>query len=753
MLKIPGILNHPWLLSHVSIPFSTPDGATYNLLAPPLPPSPSILARPLASAENVDSEIFSSLRIIWGRHADAKGEGILRDLCAPAGQGVHAKAFYFLLGKYREASAMTRSKDSEDESQIANPCSTIDLETLKFNIGWELDHASGLKKYEVSKTHRISSDSRTASSSQISVVQPQPYVSHLSSAPAPRVSSRKRMITEGSLPEKFGSQATSGARAPTTPVQLDLGKSLPPKPASLSASTISSTGRVKASVVGIGRGAPRVFPPRRGNTYSDETTKTESMGTPSLGFSHHLQQLQVRAASASTQRPKSSIGPIRPFNDTEKKSMPSGQGKRVETYPQPHSPIITPTTGLQENDDLNLPLLTAPKMENPQLQRTMDDITQRVNDLVQAVTQAPTSLGENKETGKSTARPRIIEDKENQSIDEESWSHVSVDTERHGFGMGAAANREVGKDLANTAPVTVSPTKTRKEKDKKNRRKHDDEQSHISYSMLFVAPPLDLPSTNPKRSAFGMLGSPIALSSPVHPPPPSSAGRILASPVVGEFKGWFSNLFNWKQSNGHGGLLYSGDDINRTRSNVMLLLCNFGILLSNSSGDSHHPDPDTLSLYCRIEQPLVDQSSGIALKNVRFRVEFRSKPTHSETSSVLSPTIEEDTYFLAAPSPNASQATTPTSANFTRPRASLLLGRTASNSTPVPGFTGQAKLDLPPGCQCIIALVHEKGSMTTFRTVWRRLKEEYGDVGTSYPCFSPAIPTTPYPEHQRMVIG
>jgi len=40
--------------------------------------------------------------VIWGRHADPQGEIIKRDLCAPAGSGVHAKAFYFLLGKYRE---------------------------------------------------------------------------------------------------------------------------------------------------------------------------------------------------------------------------------------------------------------------------------------------------------------------------------------------------------------------------------------------------------------------------------------------------------------------------------------------------------------------------------------------------------------------------------------------------------------------------------------------------------------------------
>ncbi|KAF4618606.1 hypothetical protein D9613_009975 [Agrocybe pediades] len=740
-ITIPGILNHPWLVSNAAIPYSATDGTTYTLLAPPLAPSPSFLARPLPSPEMIDSELFSSLRIIWGRHADSKGEAILRDLCAPAGQGVHAKAFYYLLRQYREASLLNRSAESDRESQITDACSTIDLETLKFNLNWALDHSNGgaLKKYEIPIARRIRSDSQVASSSQISEAQPPPYASHPTSVPVPGVFSRARVCTDGSIPAKINAQLASGPRPVGASIQLDFGPSQPqPKPPSLSAAAIASTSRIKASMAGIGRGAPRPFPPRRGYTYSNGTT-VEPVTTSPMGFSHHLQQLQARSASSSAPRPKSSVGPVQPLNESENRALPSAQGKKGDVRRQPLSPIMTTSTAvLQENDELNLPFLTAPKMEDPQLQRTMDDITQRVNDLVQAVTHAPATLGECREPIKTVANHRIVEDKENQSIDEESWSHVSADTDRHaghGLGVEVDLNREVGKDLANVVPVTLSPGKTKKEKEKKKSR----------------PPPLDLPSVHAKRSALGMLGSPIALSSPVHPP--SSTGRILASPVVGEFKGWFSNLFSWKQSNGHGGLLYSADDVNRTRSNVMRLLGNLGILLSNTPGDSHHLDPDTLSLYCRVDQPLVDQATGMALKSVRFKVEFRSRPPNTETPSMLSPTMEEGTYFLSAPSANSSQATTPTNPNYPRPRASLLLGRTSSNSTPVTGSSAQAKVDLPAGCQCIIVLVHEKGSMSTFRTVWRKLKEEYGDAGTAYPCFSPAIPATPYADHQKMLIS
>lgn len=263
----------------------------------------------------------------------------------------------------------------------------------------------------------------------------------------------------------------------------------------------------------------------------------------------------------------------------------------------------------------------------------------------------------------------------------------------------------------------------------------------------FVAPPLELPSQNPgRRSTFAMLGSPIALSSPIHPPPSS---RLLTSPVVGEFKGWFSNLFNWKNSNGQGGVLYSVDDIYRTRSNVAGLLENLGITTGHSTSGESSLTEQIEILVCRLDQPCVDPATGISLKNVRFRVEFRASSGPSDPQYLMSPNCEESPYILATPvAPNSSHLATPGSS---RPRASILLGRTSSNSSSFPSSAGLAKWDFPPGCLCAIALVHEKGSMSTFRAVWRKLKDEY-NASTAYPCFSPAIPNTPYTENQRMVL-
>lgn len=107
----------------------------------PLPPSPSTLARPIASSSLIDPELFRSLLVIWGRHTDPEGESIKRDLCSPIGQGVHAKAFYFLLNQYREETR--RFSQSDSSNSIALSINALGnkhfgTDSMNFNLGWEL---------------------------------------------------------------------------------------------------------------------------------------------------------------------------------------------------------------------------------------------------------------------------------------------------------------------------------------------------------------------------------------------------------------------------------------------------------------------------------------------------------------------------------------------------------------------------------------------------------------------------------------
>ncbi|RPD75460.1 Pkinase-domain-containing protein [Lentinus tigrinus ALCF2SS1-7] len=104
------ILAHPWLDGQ------TP-GITY-VSAPPV----SELAKPLPSALHIDRDLFESLCVIWGRHADI--ESIRLDLLSPAGYGTLAKAFYFLLQKHREQ-AMEEHGILMDLDQVLNTAGKV----------------------------------------------------------------------------------------------------------------------------------------------------------------------------------------------------------------------------------------------------------------------------------------------------------------------------------------------------------------------------------------------------------------------------------------------------------------------------------------------------------------------------------------------------------------------------------------------------------------------------------------------------
>jgi len=112
------------------------------------------------------------------------------------------------------------------------------------------------------------------------------------------------------------------------------------------------------------------------------------------------------------------------------------------------------------------------------------------------------------------------------------------------------------------------------------------------HHCFFIAPALDLHNSNGNSngkqpvapgSPYGTngLASPLmGLISPVLSPPVA---------VVGEFKGWFSNLFNWKAQQY---TLYSVDNCQTTRQEALRLLEKFGVVLV---------DEGTGTLKCRVE--------------------------------------------------------------------------------------------------------------------------------------------------------
>jgi len=138
--------------------------------------------------------------------------------------------------------------------------------------------------------------------------------------------------------------------------------------------------------------------------------------------------------------------------------------------------------------------------------------------------------------------------------------------------------------------------------------------------------------------------------------------------MVGEFKGWFSNLFNWKAQT-HA--LQSQKGIAATRTEVRRLLAQCGVVVQQEEG----------TLRCRVDDGYDPITGALVQKHVRFRIEFGLPPPVQSHHSL-----------------------TPLS-----PRRGS--GGSGSGS-------GIAYA-------CTVILVQEKGAMSTFRAVYQRLKEEW----------------------------
>jgi hypothetical protein len=170
---------------------------------------------------------------------------------------------------------------------------------------------------------------------------------------------------------------------------------------------------------------------------------------------------------------------------------------------------------------------------------------------------------------------------------------------------------------------------------------------------------------------------------------------ILASPV-GEVKGWFSNLFNWKA---HTYVLYSTDTIHSTRKEAIRILERFGVVVGLEEMEGYAVLRCHMNELADTPSPASALSSG-AQKQVRFRVEFSQGQwqTHS---------------------PLLGAAASPRSAGYHHGH-----GLGPSPMSPTLRY-GSSKLSLGSDFACAIVLVQEKGSMSSFRTLCRWLRDEW----------------------------
>ncbi|KAG5652087.1 hypothetical protein H0H81_006350 [Sphagnurus paluster] len=727
-IKIPEILSHPWLHSSSS---SEADHQLASAITR-LPPSPSTLARPIESPSLIDPELLASLRVIWGRHTDPRGESIKRDLCSPAGQGVHAKAFYFLLARYREESSRN---NFEGDDQIDRP----DIGNMKFNLGWELDLTTVSKKYDGNRSSTLAIEAPSHTTTQKSV----PLYALNPSVPC-RVGGNSSTSPAGprALPNVTGRTGMDLWRAQANLDDRKLKSSVnSPKP------TISS---------GVGRGGPRPPPSRRGYTYS-HPTQDENIST--IQFPKYLQAQDI----VSQQRPQTSAGissaqrtsvfVISPEPSPGQSELPMAAIPSPSASPGPTIyapiPIPSPKPGLEIDMMTSFLFADHEAMNRKELLPGRDTEAPDV-----APSPDPSAAFEERDAPASLAAAAaparqavsqtaavVQSDKENPDVADESWSYVDVEEPPKARGIGLGVGREVGRtmgDVTNTREG-LPVGKGKKEKEKKSR------PSTLDFRNF----------NQQKRSTI--LGSPISLTSPIFL---QANGR---SPVVGEFKGWFSNLFNWKNhAAAQGGILYSADDVSRTRVDVGRLLEGLGVIIEGNGFDRGMSPVDAAApLKCRVEDPN-DTRNAYTLKPVRFRIEFSvapQPPAHLQphdngqllAGQPYNSTPDRD--FLSAPAPhpnfpfaNGAPATTP------RIRNSVLMGRTpVASPLMAQGGPGDGSA-FPPGSACAVFMAYEKGSVSTFRVIWRRLKEVYGLAGGAVPC-SPAMINTPVAEYPEQFVS
>lgn len=474
--QIQEIIKHPWLLKYGSVSFSDPDGNIHQLLAPPSPPSPTLLATPLSSPDLIDPELYLSLKVIWGRHIDPNSDAIQRELCSPNGQGFYTKAFYYLLGKYREDTVKLVTDSHVDDADMDNSSATSADPT--FNSTNLL--VSGLRKHQVIDTKLLNRKPSPRATTNI-------HLRYDNVGSPIQVSSRRRTVIDDMVyNRKRYSRAYSMQSQPMPLDPLRTQLSVAPK-------DITNSARSKPPVPGATHShLPR---PQFRRGYSSvvladrrDFEPPASAPVTSLGFSRHLQLAQSRTPTTGyfsqphTQFSRSCATSTISNN----KERPVSISTRIPTSPQnDRLPVLPPRSAVVANQrPLSAPMVT--DVHNQSLflsdgrfaRKPMESLTQKANDLVlgppQALSQhsalevVPESSNAMDTHVPKSFRTNPQANKENQGL-EEGWSHViKYDPSIRGSaglgGGGTLGNRDIGN-------IPSSQWKPKKDREKKIRRK------------------------------------------------------------------------------------------------------------------------------------------------------------------------------------------------------------------------------------------------------------------------------------------
>jgi hypothetical protein len=292
-------------------------------------------------------------------------------------------------------------------------------------------------------------------------------------------------------------------------------------------------------------------------------------------------------------------------------TLPVARVRRA-TSPAP-SLFITSTT--QPTAESFVPL-KSPRMLDPETQSAMDDLVSQANVLgaldnathmardraVHPVLQSPAALQEVQKPSRvsvSDGQDSLVHGEPDHSCGRPNYHSATQDKENHHMRSpqrgragsegtkrtpGSFKNPVLGR--SNHAPErTACATVDEEEKDtvkevkrsragsegaskrglvRKSRRKYSPHYASLPLKTILAAA-LDLAPATPVFPARQTFHITSPTSTPITP---------LFSPVVGEFRGWFSNLFNWKTPTY---ILHSHNNCSATRDETARLLVQFGV--------------------------------------------------------------------------------------------------------------------------------------------------------------------------------
>lgn len=359
------ILEHPWMKTDTPRVFYVPA------------PSVEELARPVQSKAHIDRDIFESLCVIWGRHADPNY--IKDDLLSPPGQGTLAKAFYFLLQKHKEKALSDHGIVMDVDEETAG-----DRVVHKHYLAphpreyWkiDLDTSSATPRATVHDRRPLTLDVPMTEASQSRIRTPSPA--------GPRAQ-RPRPTSSPSSPDKTPRPIVTRASSVTS-----AGTDHPPlRGRKLAVGRRTSIQAVPGTTVT----SPRILPMLRAST---EPTPDVYIPPPMVRTSQQV--YGIRRTMAQGTKSTSSRGPIvtRAMTAPERSrsvepTLPSNSNASTptqETYLTSPATNKTASSLIHAPTPVNslplaiLPMISAPRVASAEIQKTIDDIADRMNLLV-----------------------------------------------------------------------------------------------------------------------------------------------------------------------------------------------------------------------------------------------------------------------------------------------------------------------------------------------------------------------------------